>query len=77
MHGQPHIRSEFTFENLKFETAIATQTVCFATKVKPVWKSSNCCTNSQTNHNTHDQIVCETVCIAQTVWPCMGPFTQH
>ena len=41
-----------------------------ATKLKHVWKSPNCCTNSQT---AHDQIVCATTCVAQNVWPFMGP----
>jgi hypothetical protein len=30
--------------------------------------------HKQSNHTTHDQPVCATTCVAQTVWPCVyGP----
>jgi hypothetical protein len=30
--------------------------------------------HKESKHTTHDQIVCATACVAQAVWPCMGPF---
>ena len=53
-----------------YEFQTVAQPDCCATKLKHVWKSPNCCTNSQT---THDKIVCATTCVAQNVWPFMGP----
>jgi hypothetical protein len=30
--------------------------------------------HKQSNHTTHDQVDYVTACVAQNVWPCMGPF---
>jgi hypothetical protein len=29
--------------------------------------------HKQSNHTSHDQTVCATACVAQIVWPCVGP----
>jgi hypothetical protein len=50
------------FENLEFETAIAAQPDCCATKFKPASKSSNSCTESQTTPHTIKQFA------QQPVW---------
>ena len=37
---------------------------------QPVLRKLLC---KQSNHTTHDQTICTTACIVQTVRPCMGP----
>jgi len=31
----------------------------------------------QSNHTTHDQIVCATACVVRTVWPLLGPLRRR
>jgi hypothetical protein len=43
---------------------------CCATKFKPVWKSSDCCTNSQTTPHTHSYSLHNSLCCANGLIMC-------